>query len=540
MTVFYLAILLILYSYIIFTIGLFEQINPVNIGLITLIFTLISIICLYKRKEIIIKEVTKIILNCKKDKIILASVVLITLLVIINLIGALAPEISFDALWYHLTLPKLYISEERIWFVPGGLFYYSAMPKLIDLLYVTPLMIANEIGAKLIHYFFGIGTLIILFNLSQQFISRKLGFLVVLIFLSNLVVSWEMTVAYIDLGRTFFETLGLLGIVFWLKNKNKKYLILSGLMIGAAVASKYLALLSVMVSSIIVLWNLISFYKLSFKSFRYGLLFILSIVGVPLPWFIFSLIHTGNPLYPSFSTPVNEITLSISQLNPLVMIRGIWNMFMSSSDPISPIYVMLLPLIVFYSKKFKKIEKFLLFYALLSIILLYFLPAIGGGRFILAYLPLYSLLIGITLSYVQDKRLLGRVIILIFLISVITIIYRGISHVRYLPVVLGLESKESFLAKNLDFSFGDYYDIDQYMKKHIKSDDKVLVIGTHNLFYINFPFVHESYVKSGEMFNYILVQNGTLPERFKSFKRIYKNNITQVELYSSGGKWWKY
>lgn len=540
MTLFIIAIAIILYSYSIFTLGLISALQKVPVGLVSAAFFFFLCIIIYQ-KRVYASIITNFLLKRdRKDKVTYYSMLLSALILVVNFIGALSPELSFDALWYHLTIPKLYIMQEKLSYIPGGLFYYSVMPKIIDVLYIVPLLFFNEIGAKIIHYMFGIGTCISLYVLSRQFVSQKISSLVLLIFLSNLVVSWEMTVAYIDLGRTFFETLCVLGLVLWMKKKKNKYLYLSGLMLGAAVASKYLALVSVLISITLVIFILLKKYKITKQSLTYFLIYLCCMTLIPLPWLIFAYIHTGNPLYPSFSTSVNEIIFSWGQLVPWNIIKGVWNMFMNSSDPISPIYVVMTPLIFMQWKKFGEIEKFILFYSVLAILFLYFLPQIGGGRFLLAYLPLFSLLCGITLAQLRKKRLERVVIGVIFFLGIITVGYRSLAQLKYVPVIIGVQSKDEFLSKNLNFSFGDYYDVDNYMQKTIKEDETVLVIGSHNLYYMDFPFIHESYVKKGDTFNYILVQQSILPERFKNFNKIYSNKSTGVDLYSSGGKKWIY
>ena len=128
-------------------------------------------------------------------------------------------------------------------------------------------------------------------------------------------------------------------------------------------------------------------------------------------------------------------------------------------------------------------------------------------------------------------------LIIIITISSTSIIYRAAANAKYIPVIIGLQSKDAYLTNNLNFSFGDFYDTDAYFKKNIKSADRILLFGFHNLYYINFPFIDSSWVKKGDSFNYIAIQNSKLPKQFENWNRIYKNEKTHVELYSLGGKW---
>ena len=52
----------------------------------------------------------------------------IILQALLNFATVFTPEIGFDALWYHLTLPKLWLLKHQ-WHFNGGLLYYSVMPR---------------------------------------------------------------------------------------------------------------------------------------------------------------------------------------------------------------------------------------------------------------------------------------------------------------------------------------------------------------------------------------------------------------------------
>ncbi|OGH18158.1 MAG: hypothetical protein A2868_03165 [Candidatus Levybacteria bacterium RIFCSPHIGHO2_01_FULL_40_15b] len=449
------------------------------------------------------------------NKLELVLIVILLTQGIINLIGALGPELGFDALWYHLTLPKIYLSEGKIFFIPGGLLYYSAIPKLIEMLYIPSLALGSEIIAKLIHFSFGIITLFALYKLSRIFLSRALSLLVLVVFYSNLVVAWQSTTAYVDLGRTFFEVLALFFIVYYFKNRENSNLTKSAISIGLAISSKLLAFGSLVVFIAILFLKRVDAVKI-FK------LILISII-IPSPWFIFSYINTGNPVYPFFSG-IYEVSSSVNISNILNFIR--------SPDPISPIYLITLPLVLLTYKKFDKLLKVIAIYSFLSFLIWFIAPQTGGGRFIMPYLPAFSILAVSAINYSKNNFIKKYLVALIILISISSIMYRAAANAKFIPILVGVESRHEFLSKNLNFDFGDFYDTDYYFAKNIKSSDKVLIYGTHNLFYVNFPFIHESWLKSDDKFNYIMVQNVELPRRFSDWKEIYSNERTHVKLYS--------
>jgi len=184
--------------------------------------------------------------------------------------------------------------------------------------------------------------------------------------------------------------------------------------------------------------------------------------------------------------------------------------------------------------------KIIALYSIISLIIWYVTPRTGGGRFILPYLTAFSILIVGFIEALKSTQLKFVLVLIITSIAISSIVYRGIAVSKYLPVILGKESKDVFLSRNLNFSFGDFYDTDDYFKSTINEKDKVLIYGGHNLFYVNFPFIHESFVKKGDTFNYLITINENLPKRFWYWNLIYENKQTGVKLYTLGGQEWVY
>ena len=524
------AIYIGFYAYLVLCLGLAGLLYKQTI-LITALVYLIVILLLNKN------NITKIrFLRLKINKISIIFLSLIFLQVLINLLGALGPELSYDALWYHLTIPKIFLENHSIFHIPGGLFYYSDMPKLTEMLYIPALAINNEILAKLIHFSFGILALFALYKVSQSFLSKSYSVLTCLIFYSNLVVGWESISAYIDLSRTFYEIMTVWGFINYLESNKKRWLVITGLMLGFAISAKLLALGSLL---IIVLLLILKYFKKRKNSLSDIFYIITPAFFVSLPWFILSYINTRNPIFPFFSS-FYDFGINIHLLNPFNFVKDLWNLFMYSADPISPVYILFLPLIVIFYKKLNQNAKIIAVYSLISLLIWYITPRTGGGRFILPYLPAYSILAAASIGIMPIKRLSKFLVSFIVIVSAISIVYRGFANIKYLPVVFLKQSKNEFLNKNLNFSYGDFYDIDSYFKNKIKKADKVLIFGGHNLYYVYFPFVHESYIKKGDKFNYVLLIKHDLPKRFRHWNLVYKNDITNVMLYTLDNQKWTY
>ncbi|HYM65387.1 MAG TPA: glycosyltransferase family 39 protein [Candidatus Sulfotelmatobacter sp.] len=509
-----------IYSYIIFLLGIAGLLYINIIYLVTFLLLLYSIYFFYKKKGLELFKYNYYSIG----KSSLFILLLLFVQALVNLIGVFGPEIGFDALWYHLTLPKLYLQTHTIYHIPGGLLYYSDMPKLVEMLYLGALALWNVTLAKMIHFLFGLLTLFIIFKLSRRFVSSWLSLVAALIFYSNLVVGWESVAAYVDLARAFFEILSFYGLIVWIENKNRKYLIFSAIALGLAITTKVAGVLDLLIFIPL-------FIYLKREMLENILTFIFYALIVPLPWFIFSFLNTKNPIYPYFSIPVDSGHF-ISFSNSIF--------FLNFSDPISPIYLILLPLVIFSYKRFDKTERIISFFVFISFFVWLVFEGNRGTRFLLPYLPVFSVFSIILIGKFKNNFYMKFSIVLILVLSLTSIGYRLLANYKFIPYIFGKESQSQFLSRHLNFMYGDFYDIDNYFKSNIKSTDKVLLFGFHNLYYVDFPFTDSSWVKKGDKFNYIAVQNSNLPERFSGWKIVYYNSKTKVSLYSKGGKMWEY
>ena len=307
----------------------------------------------------------------------------------VNLVGAMGPERGFDALWYHLPIPKIWLEAHKIFFIGGNL-YYSAMPKLVDMLYVW-----GETPAKLMHLVFGLLSTAVTYKLARKWLEQKWALLAAVIFYSNLVVGWQSITAYIDLGRTFFEVLA-----FYLLVNKKIYK--SAIVIGLAMATKIWAVGSLGILGVLVALGM---------GWRKSVKFVILALVVAAPWYVFAWASTGNPIYPIGSVPIDVVWGGINILR--------------LADPINPIYVMVLPVIWMARKK---IPVTIMAYCLLSFGMWYITPRTGGGRFLLPYLPVWSVAVAVVIKRLRDEEIKKFLVATVIALAVISIGYRAVAN----------------------------------------------------------------------------------------------------------------
>lgn len=505
-------------SYIVFFLGLIHKLR------IEYVIPALGI-CTVLYMATIRRELVGLFVTIKKTLTLKPSETVILILLLLQIgvdsIGVLGPELGFDALWYHLTIPKIFIIENNISYIPGNLLYYSTFPKLAEMLYLIPLLFSFEIGAKLIHFTFGILIIPVLYNLSRLFLPRRYSFFVLAVYFGNLVLHWEAISAYIELAWTFYSVLSLYFLVSYLKEKRPSRLYSAGICMGFAISVKTLAVISLILSVIVLLVYMKRNFVRLFK-------FIAIAVLIPLPWFIASYVQTGNPFYPLFTDMLSEYGKGYS--NPVQIIRDTITLFVRAPDPLSPLYVIMLPIIILLFKRYKRLERVILLYVSIGLVFWIIVPRTGGSRFFVPYLPAASILVVIALSHLKSKLLQKYVYTVILLTLMVSLGYRFIANIKFIPVLIGRESKQQFLMQNLNFNYGDFYDENNTIQQ-IVGKNTVLLIDLHNLYYVDFPFVHTSWAEDKVRYPYILTQYRTLPASYKNYRKVYSNKKTHVILY---------
>ena len=260
-------------------------------------------------------------------KTIVAGLILIMIASVIVL--SWVPPVSKDALTHHLAVPKLYLKHGGIHEIPH--MSYSYYPMNLDLLYLIPLSLGNDIIPKFIHFGFALLTAWLIFHHLRRRTNQLYALVGVVFFLSiPIIVKLSVTV-YVDLGLIFFSTSSLLLLLKWLEQRcDPKWLLLSALFCGLALGTKYNGLI---VFFLLVLF--VSFLKSRYradeknsfaKALGFGILFGLIALFVFSPWMIRNYHWTGNPIFPLYDNWFNpQSGFSRDGLDPFTVRKMIFH-----------------------------------------------------------------------------------------------------------------------------------------------------------------------------------------------------------------------
>ena len=207
---------------------------------------------------------------------------------------ALAPETEFDALWYHLELP-------RRWLVAGHPVddlteYISLYPLTWELLFGAALAFDGSVAARLVHWSTLPATAAAAALLARRSMPSASPWLTAAIFITAPTVFWEATTTYVDLAMTLHCGLGVYALVRAGRAGDRAWLAVAALHLGLGAATKHLALV---VTAIALGVFVLSHPKRSLaRAIRSAVLVGAVVLLVASPWYLRAWQASGNPVFP--------------------------------------------------------------------------------------------------------------------------------------------------------------------------------------------------------------------------------------------------
>jgi len=213
---------------------------------------------------------------------------------------AASPEVAWDAGTYHLTLPKLFVAHRGFRAVPMNV--YSNWPLNTELLFAGAMVVKDYILATMLHFGFGVLCLYAIHTLCRVFHRPTSAWLAMALFLTNHVVLWEMTIAYIDLAYAFFFVAAFIFALWVIDNRpnRKAALLLCGTSCGILAGTKLSGIMGVVVIAALLAlrlpWRDPGGRWAELRSLLVR--FALPVLLLASPWLVKSAWYTGNPVYP--------------------------------------------------------------------------------------------------------------------------------------------------------------------------------------------------------------------------------------------------
>jgi len=215
----------------------------------------------------------------------------------VALITALAPETEFDALLYHLYLPRLWLAAG----MPVDLVTErtSLYPLTWELLFGAGLVFGGSVAAKLLQTVcFG---LVIAASVAWLRAERAAAspWLAAALFACTPTVLWAATTAYVDIAVTLHLFLACFALWRFLETRRSPVLWLAAIQLGLALATKHTALLALPIIApglLLLVWRRGRDLRQAVTTT--ALLTAVALL-ISLPWYWRAWQASGNPVFPS-------------------------------------------------------------------------------------------------------------------------------------------------------------------------------------------------------------------------------------------------
>jgi hypothetical protein len=224
----------------------------------------------------------------------------------IALLGALSPEVGFDARWNHLAVAVHYAQRGRFFdIVKENRHIWAAWSTYQEVLYTLFVKLWGPLAAKLLHWGDTVITALLFIAFCRwHFRSATMGLIAALVFISTPLVTWATSTANDDLPLAFYGLLTVHLLLRWRQERTWQRLLLLGVIAGYPLGVKTVDVVTLPVLGLAMaffIWRdtvVCSLAALAGVASRAAAIFGFGLVLGFLPAMLRVYSMTGNPVYP--------------------------------------------------------------------------------------------------------------------------------------------------------------------------------------------------------------------------------------------------
>ncbi|MBI3297351.1 MAG: hypothetical protein HYZ75_04245 [Elusimicrobia bacterium] len=218
------------------------------------------------------------------------ALAVVALAAALNVLAAAAPEVFYDSLVYHLSLPSLYLMRGAVIATPENI--YAGLPLGVQLLYGLALAVSGEDLAGFLHAGFGMAAAAAVFACLRRLAGPRTAALATLLFYLCPLVDYASWACGVDLASAFYVAATLCVLTGTAGGMGPAAL--AGLLAGFAVGTKFNTLPA---AGLLVLghgW----LGRRAGRPWRETAVMAAVAAAAASPWFVKNAFHYGNPFYP--------------------------------------------------------------------------------------------------------------------------------------------------------------------------------------------------------------------------------------------------
>ena len=460
----------------------------------------------------------KIIRNTNFDILLICEIFIILIFSVFLAFSLIHPTYFYDALSYHLALPKQYLLKNS--FTPILSIAYSFFPQLAEMLYFIGLVISEQVGAQMVNLLFWLANILIARELGKELFNTNKSIYFSFLLLCFPGFNYMGHLITNDIILAFFIISGIY-VLLTEKINLKTKSVIWGIIVGLGCSVKLTAYLFLFIPQLIIFTYLI--YEKN-KKIIWQRLFIsfIFLVLISSGFWARNAYYTKNPFYPALSSILGGWLTSYQSYAIWLDAHGIdyksKSNFIKEIFKFSPDYYYL-PISTQNSAKHRAIPflgtiifsglallfafswsrkiKLLLGYFLITYFIWVF--SLRWNRFILGAWIVLSVLSGGGYLYgikkSKIKNFFKTILFLSIGISLCLEILTGARETRW-KLFLENISPELYLLKHSSsrpVELGAYPAF-IWLNHNSKPKDKVILLGTTSFFYLNRVVIVSSFI----------------------------------------------
>jgi 4-amino-4-deoxy-L-arabinose transferase-like glycosyltransferase len=440
-------------------------------------------------------------------------------------IASMAPPTAKDTLLYHFAVPKAFIAQGSNAFVEGNMASYLALGT--EMQTVWAMLLGGPVGDRVgeaaagatLWLFFPL-LLAAIFGFAREMgITRRWALIATLMTATVPTAYHVASSAYIDVALALFVTLAIYALTRWWRTLETGWLVFVAIFLGAALASKMTTLFVIAAFALVIMMRARSAQSTGENVGRifglgFGALILAGVIASP--WYLRTWAETGSPIFPFYMSiwpgeaPGWDVERSnlFQAMNAqyggyeksiLDYLAAPWNLSVAAQPELAThfdgvlgvAFLIGLPFLIWALWKFEMPVEVKIGTAVAAIMFLFWLSASQQLRYLMPILPILA--IGIAMAFqklgetVNGLKQIGQFSFAAAGIAGILVSGAWFINKAPLRVVLGGETKDAYLTRNID-----YYPYYQWINTESAPDAKVWLINMRrDSYHLDRPYISD-------------------------------------------------
>lgn len=441
-----------------------------------------------------------------QDSMSVVTLILITTVLLLSVLSALAPPIAKDTLLYHFALPKAFIAQHGNTFIDGNIASYLALGTEMHSVWAMLLGSivgprAGEAAAGATGFLFFPILLAAIYGWGREIgISRRWSLIAALMVATLPSAFHVASSGYVDLSLALFVTLAIYSLTCWWKKPATGSTILMAIFLGAALSIKLTTVFVIAAFALVILLRARNAENAG-KVVIGGFAALLLAGAIASPWYLRTWKATGSPVFP-FYMSIWKGTANGWDVERSNLFQGMNSQYGGvdtdkinyltapvrvsvAAQPEQPAnydgvlgvaFLIGLPLLIWALWKFELPVDVKIGAGVAGIIYLFWLFSSEQLRYLLPIVPVLAIAIAGSAEAIGAKfnslRTAAQYAFIVAAICGLLTTFAWFCQKAPLRVALGGETRDQYLARNLD-----YYPYYQEINSITSPDSKVWLIN---------------------------------------------------------------